>query len=353
MTRTRTCPGGSSKNPCPKGEKEEIKECQTNLCPIAENDTPCPSIECWDYDAESHCCHLKPNVCTKHVCEATRIDVTFSELLFGPRNTTEFEIEGIESSVEEQINNRIFKFNFSCELGECEMDHCIENDEIIFKIKLQPKDALSYVDPSTYLALGGESAGDQDESVNIWLSPVPYVPSVNFSCHYSTKVEIKSDESWTVSKRIISDEHHEQGDLAGGFALAMDSEKYTLGSRAQVSVTWAVTSLKDIRFHLTHCDLTEGDSVISLIYRDCYLATVNAKPGTDGTNTYQSFSYRTFAIKETTTWLVPDQLAVVETKQSLKCMIRLCQDLRPCPRNTVDFQCPQVGDMKYTISGSA
>ena len=32
MTRTRTCPGGSSKNPCPKGEKEEIKECQTNLC---------------------------------------------------------------------------------------------------------------------------------------------------------------------------------------------------------------------------------------------------------------------------------------------------------------------------------
>lgn len=351
MTRTRTCPGGSSKNPCPRGETEEIKECQTNLCPIAENDTPCPSLECWDYDAENHCCHLKPNVCTRHVCKATHIDVSFSELLFGNRNTTEFEIEGISSGVEEQINNRIFKFNFSCKLGECEMDYCIVDDNIVFKIKLEPKDALSYVDPSTYISVGDDSNPNNDESLKLWLSPVAYVPSVNFSCHYSTQIDIES-ESWTVTKRRITDEHHEQGDLAGGFALAMDSEQYTLGSRALVTVKWAVTSLKDIRFHFTQCDLTEGDSVISLIYRDCYLETVKAKPGIDGTNIFQSFSYRTFAIKDTTTWVLPDQVGVVETKQSLKCTIRLCQDLRPCPRNTVDFQCPQVGEMKYTISGS-
>lgn len=216
-----------------------------------------------------------------------------------------------------------------------------DQNRLVFKIKLQQEGNVR----KRTLVDDGVDNKKIDLNNGVVLETTPWGVGVNFVCRYSTTISL-STVDFKVEKVNFDGHHAEEGDLTGGFTLAIgpDGGPFKLGDRATVTATWAVTTLSTISFHFNKCTVTHGTNSIDIVKDDCYSETVGTKyEAAEKTSVKQVFSYKTFRIADQDI-----------TTQSMTCKIKLCIAGKPCPKAVMDLMCPagtEFGLYKYTLLG--
>merc|ERR1712227_392183 len=100
-------------------------------------DNPCPSDECWTYDASSGACLPQENEessCSMLICSSDAMFVKFSSDLFGITSESDAFADVQNGPVWNEENEN---WEFSCILGECGMEFSQANKQLKWAISFR------------------------------------------------------------------------------------------------------------------------------------------------------------------------------------------------------------------------
>ena len=163
----------------------------------------------------------------------------------------------------------------------------------------------------------------------------PLAIAVQFTCKYPVNVELSSEE-FDLKDVVLGVGASGEGSLADGFQLSLDSGVKTpikLGDRQEVTATWKVTSLKEVKFNFTDCTVSQGNTEVALVKNKCYSKALKVTRN-DGTGTTQAFSYQSFST-----------VGAVTTTQTIKCSVKIC--IQNCDLPEDDNDCLEKDDTEF------
>jgi hypothetical protein len=304
-----------------------------------ECESPCPSSECWEFDNDSQTCTLK-QTCMTVTCDATEMTMGFNGKIFGVEDPSKISPA---PEVDSAKTNGIH-FIKTCTLGECGMTYKTVNDdaELEFTMLFEP-----VADDARRKRR--EARGDDITTITlndgIVVNMVEYSSALKFTCTYPMNVTVSSD--FAVAKISLGSGMSSKGNFGEGFSLAVDKgtdSAIPLGERQTVTTTWKLTTLSKVKFHFTECNVEQGDAKVTLIKNKCYSTALKVTK-MDGTNTAQSFSYKTFST-----------VGATGTTLTMKCTLNLCFDGTDCKLPATDGDCLKADETayagyRYSVSG--
>ena len=158
----------------------------------------------------------------------------------------------------------------------------------------------------------------------------PFGAAVILSCRYSMTIEVASQD-YTVVGASVVDTVSATGSLAAGFAMTLNNGEHAnflLGDVMRVGITWSVTGLSSLTFHLQSCTVTHGTTIIRIVKGGCYAETLAVLPDSNK----QGFSYQVFkGVGET------------DPNQKISCEVNICK-VGQCHIPTANIQCPAADD---------
>ena len=282
--------------------------------PKPKGDSPCPSLNCWDYEADIGTCVLK-NGCTSVQCGDTEMLLSFVPALFGANVEGVTPVAGELTDIE--MNGKSVKgYQIRCGLGECDMTYKAAGGTLTFQMNLM-KDLVGKQDFNGVSVL----MGTRDISIGI-------------TCDYPMKIEVSS-EKYTIMDVSTSGSVGGKGSLATGFKLNLagqSGDSILLGAMMDVTASWAVKTLPDISFYFSQCSIVHEATTINVIQDGCYAKALKVGPKASTDSTQVGFSFKTFMVSGATS-----------NAQVVKCTIQLCTDTCDPAKPTQDSQCP-TGD---------
>ena len=174
----------------------------------------CPSLECWDYDAENQKCIPKDS-CSTLTCEPGAISVTFVPGLFGePVEETNWF-----GDVQPAFNSETGNFEILASLGS---DGVLLDDS-----QMNNTNTAKFILPIT---IGGAARSRArsgivqiDNTIDLdgqLIETTPYGITIGFSCLYNTKISL-STGVYSVEDVSISDSLTSSGDWSPAFSLTL------------------------------------------------------------------------------------------------------------------------------------
>ena len=140
----------------------------------------------------------------------------------------------------------------------------------------------------------------------------PFGAAVVFECEYDLSIDVASQD-FTVSGASVVDTLSGSGSLANGFSMKLNKREpasFLLGNDLAVEISWAVTALSTITFHIDECTVNHGLINVMIVKQGCYSETLDVRFNANR----QGLSYQVFkAVGET-----------AET-QKIKCSVKLCE----------------------------
>lgn len=239
----------------------------TILPPSAGN--PCPSQDCWVYDATTQECALLSNSNCFHVqCDYNDFHLTFQSALFGVEDDESNAFENKAENCSPIWDDDSSQWTWKKELGDCDMAVTKElnsitgDDQFLF--------AISIVRKSDFNAINGV-----DSQI-----------ALTFQCHYKADIEVESD-NWSVAESSLESGFDADGSLHDGFHLdffhddtfqdkIQNVDKFYIGSVVYVEANWALHSLsKKINFFLDNCVIQQGSKQVTIVKNNCYASAAH------------------------------------------------------------------------------
>ena len=301
---------------------------------VARSGSPCPSDDCWVFDADKGVCSLRPDQqCVSLTCSHDSFNVEFGENFFGVSDVSDFD-----AKFNVQHNNGRFQIN--CALGDCGMTAKTNGDGTVLKYDMQISADASPISVAGLTLYNGPSS------------------DLYVSCEYSTSVSIASNK-FEVQAASADADLHQTGDLSSGFHLNLYSdsgfsdvigETIFIGQRIWARVEWGVHSAQtQVNFYVNNCEVHLEDTppvVASIVEENCYSSALGVT-------------------KVGNQWIVPENSAFTFTSFSsngqqvksqevtVKCDVKLCLlSDNKCNINTEESQCPRAGTgYKFTPNG--
>ena len=158
----------------------------------------------------------------------------------------------------------------------------------------------------------------------------PFGAAVILACTYSMTIDVASQDFTVVGASVV-DTFYGTGSLAAGFAMILNNggpANLFLGDVVTVAITWSVSRLSTLTFHIQDCTIQHGSTDILIVKEGCYAAHLDVVPDANK----QQFSYQVFkAVAET------------DPNQKIRCKVNVCE-IGQCKNPTDNSQCPAAGD---------
>jgi len=307
----------------------------------AAQSTPCPNAECWDYDKSTSSCTLKENSnCFETDCQATKMIIKFKSTVYGivDGQSDAFQSYGVCKPVWDAVQ---LKWVFEANLGDCGLLLGSEVHNSIDYITF----STSFIEYPTRVNLDGVMA-------NIKLSS-----EVNFSCRYNANVDVNPGNLKVnnVAGGVAKDTVIGYGSLGGAFQInfyeddqfitALANQAF-LGQTVYTSVDFTQTGLEtQLKFYIDNCSIKQESVSVNVIEDNCYASGLSVKKiSTDKIQPRSSrFSFVAFLTQD----------SQMQESSMLQCNVNLCVVAdNNCVINTVDSECPNEINYKYTVNGS-
>jgi len=290
--------------------------------PKPKGDSPCPSLNCWDYNADTGTCSLKSG-CTTVTCGDTDMVLSFVPALFGA------SVDGVSPAAGEltdiEMNGESQKgYQIRCGLGECDMTYKAAGGTLTFEMSLK-KDLVGKQNFNGVSVL----MGTRDISIGI-------------TCEYPMKIEVSSDK-YNIMDVTTSGSIGGKGSLATGFELNLAGQSddvILLGAMMDVTASWAVKKLPDISFYFTECGIVQEETTVNVIQSGCYANALKVGPKASTDSTQVGFSFKTFMVSGAKT-----------NAQVVKCTIQLCTETCDPAKPSQDSECPTGNNYDYSVKG--
>lgn len=304
--------------PDQRGEDRPCNDTPDEYC------TPCPNTECWEYDAAAQTCVLIPGKCASLACDPTELTVKLAPGVFGrkPNEVTDAigALNLTQTSVD--INNTTYADGLTrtCGLGgDCGLSYEIVNETLAFTYQ------LSAANHPEMLSLSNVTELQMSKSTGADLT---------FICNYGLDINVTST-NYTIQDVQISGTQSATGLLDEGFSLALGASNVILGEIQNVTISWEIQGLNDIRFYIQRCEVAHDTTNVSL-FKDGCMASVFVEDGSYSANTTEiSYSYRTFKVKG----------ADALSNQLIKCYLKIC--MNDCQQPAQDSDCEQNTPYKF------
>lgn len=267
--------------------------------------------------------------CMFLVCAANGMAIQFKSDVFGIKDD-DTPVWGETASPEFNSNNNMWE-HFPI-MGAEGVSYSIDEDanEIAFHTWVQlagNSRARSGAAPGTIIDLGDD----------LDVHTTPNGINIKFSCTYSMSFTL-STETIEVEAITAFGSNIGTGNMSSAFAMTLaggDSDgRFIMGGDMTLGVQWSVTSLKDLTFFFTDCNVVHGEVDVPVIKDSCYAGVANTHP-VENTSTYQSFA-----------WQIFKGLGQDSTTQTVTCTIQMCR-AGSCARATSNADCPDVANYEY------
>jgi len=307
------------------------------------NAFPCPSNECWTYDAFKSTCSVimgSNTSCPVELkCLSNSIEFSFSSNVFKTTDPADFgEQEGCEPIYNEESD----MFVWSADLGQCSQTIRLENDKIVSQKMLSRN--MTIADGDSFDIFFGSSSGGA---------------TVSLSCNYDPLATVTSRNA-----TVTADFESVYGDLEGygdfsnaleinyynaDFTEISEAESHSAGELVYIGVQWkVVTPVDTVGYFLKNCTLIAQDvndqtelKSVSIVQDTCFASRLSAAPvGPTVAEDLLKFQYRVFLYGSQT-----DQIQHIECVVNF-CMLDQCDNQIPVE----DADCPD-SLLKYTITG--
>jgi hypothetical protein len=291
----------------------------------------CPSDECWDFNAGTGECTIKPDQqCITLTCNHDSMVLNFGANFYGVGDGAISEFESKFGTTWDAATSR---FTIDCPLGGCDMAVETNADGSVLKYSMQ-------------VATHGSN---MIQVAGLTLYNRPAAATLDASCEYSTSVSIASDQMEVIAATADAN-LHKAGDLSDGFHLNLYSESTRtneivdtvfIGQRIWAQVEWDVISAQtQVNYYVNNCNVHLDDTpdvVASIVEGNCYSSALGVT-------------------KLGSSWIVADNSAFTFSSFSsnghsaqsqqvtVKCDVKLCLlSDNKCTINTVQNQCPRIG----------
>lgn len=296
---------------------------------------PCPTTDCWSYNATTNHCTVK-NDCVKLTCGATSLDVSFGDDLFDLAAVDKSDSSMWGEDTKPQWDGSSSKWQLSSNFGENGMSYSVADKVVNGTVTGQDITFKQWV----AIAGGGRQRRDDDmilgKQINLGglsVYTTPFGVGVLFECSYSTSVTVTSS-AFKVSHVEAFGANIGVGNLAAGFSMSLtsmsggtDSGRFVMGTDMKVGVEWAVKSLSGLTFYFQDCAVTHGTVNMEIIKDGCYSAITNTVSVSE-TGTLAEFMFKVFK-----------GLNVMSTDQEITCVVNICERGQ-CAKPKYDYDCP-------------
>ena len=158
----------------------------------------------------------------------------------------------------------------------------------------------------------------------------PFGAAVVFGCEYDLTIDVASQD-FTVSGASVVDTLSGMGSLADGFSMVLNNGEpanFLLGQDLAVEISWSVTALSTVTFHIDECTVSHGTTNVAIVKQGCYSETLDVTLNANR----QGLSYQVFK-----------GFGETEEAQKIKCSVHICEG-EQCQHSG---QCPATGDDTY------